>query len=619
MWTSKTSVAVLAIVAATALAGPNCPPLGPAFEKPFTFNTSSAMQSAIANLTATLTAWDQSNASAIRSDITSYSIEVFSTSKEQPLIFSWHHTAPSLLAPPSPPPPTTNSSNNNSNSTARRVGVSQVDTNTVYRLGSLTKVFTVYTWLVQDGDSKWNDPITRYVPELAAAAERAKQQGADPVANVPWDEVTVGALAGQLSGAIRDYGLMGEVTQEFDQNEAVGLGFPPLSKGDPMLPSCGQWPQCNRTEFFNGLLRAYPSFAPFTTPAYTNTGFQILAYALENIKGRSFESMMQESVLQPLGLRHTYYRNAPAAEGIIPGNNLSQAEWTYQLGDENPAGNMYSSAADISALGRAILASTLLPPVLTRRWLKPAVLTSELIAGVGYPWGIRRIALPSYGANGKRVVDAFNKAGRIGYYSSLLVLLPDYDAGFTVLLAGEAIPGNANFNLADVVGAALVPALEAAAREQAEAKFAGEYYHNNDGGNSSSSSRLRLTTQSDRPGLGIEGWVSNGTDMQTVAVVLQGGYAPVNPSIRLYPTGLETVRSDGSRRVAFKAVFEDLNLPARDPAQAMFSTDCGTWVSFTGVTYGTQPLDQFVFEVDAKGQVVSIENLALRAVMKRRR
>jgi CubicO group peptidase (beta-lactamase class C family) len=46
--------------------------------------------------------------------------------------------------------------------------------------------------------------------------------------------------------------------------------------------------------------------------------------------------MMQESILQPLGLKHTYYRNAPADEGIIPGNNLSKAEWTYQLGDENP-------------------------------------------------------------------------------------------------------------------------------------------------------------------------------------------------------------------------------------------------------------------------------------------
>lgn len=272
---------------------------------------------------------------------------------------------------------------------------------------------------------------------------------------------------------------------------------------------------------------------------------------------------------------------------------------------------MYSSIADLSTLGRSILSSTLLPPALTRRWLKPSSLSSELLAGVGHPWGVRRIPLPVY-AHGKRVVDAFNKAGRIGYYSSLLVLLPDYGVGFSVLMAGEDIPGNANFGLADALGAQLLPALEAAAREQAEGKFAGEYV---DEGNVLS--RLRLTTQVDRPGLGVEGWVSNGTDMMTVAVVMQGGYAPVEPSVRLYPTGLETVRGDGSRKVAFKGVFEDLNLPAREGT--MFSTDCGTWVSFTGVTYGTQPLDQFVFDVDAEGEVLSIESLALRSVMKRRR
>ena len=129
--------------------------------------------------------------------------------------------------------------------------------------------------------------------------------------------------------------LMGEVTQQVDQGTAVAIGFPPLNRSDPTLPKCGAWPHCNRTEFFNGLLQVYPSYAPYTTPAYTNTGFQILAYALESIKGKSFESMMQESVLRPLALNRTYYRNAPRNVGIIPGN-ASDSNWDYQLGDENP-------------------------------------------------------------------------------------------------------------------------------------------------------------------------------------------------------------------------------------------------------------------------------------------
>ncbi|KAK3342051.1 beta-lactamase/transpeptidase-like protein [Lasiosphaeria hispida] len=580
-------ILLLLVVAAAAPAftAPNCPPLGPVYEPPLTF-TSPTLLTAIANLTSTLTARDLDTSASIRAHDTSYSIEVFSTSPSNPLIFSWHHTAPALAQ---------------SNATA---GVRRTDADTVYRLGSLTKVFTVYTWLVQDGDVRWNDPITKYVPELAAVAERGRE---DPVGSTPWDEVTVGALASQMSGAIRDYGLLGEVTQQMNQSTVVGYGFPPLNSSDPTLPPCGLWPLCNRTEFFNGLLHSYPSYAPFTTPAYTNTGFQILAYALESIKGKTFEEMMKESIFRPLGLKHTYYSNAPASEGIIPGTR-EDAAWDYQLGEENPAGNMYSSVGDISAVGRAIMRSTLLRPSLTRRWLKPAALTSEPIASVGYPWGIRRITLPL--ENGKRTLDAYNKAGRIGYYNSLLNLLPDYGVGFSVLIAGPSIPGNANFNLADILGAQLVPALEAAAREQADAKFSGDY------ADATGYWSLRLTTQADRPGLGIENWVSNGTDMQTTAVALAAGYTSVRPSIRLYPTGLETVRADGTRRVAFKASLEDGNAPSR--AGSMFSTDCGSWVTLTSVTYGTQALDQFVFDLDKEGKVVSIESLALRAVMKKR-
>ena len=54
---------------------------------------------------------------------------------------------------------------------------------------------------------------------------------------------------------------------------------------------------------------------------------------------------------------------------------------------------MYTSAGDLSSLGRAILRSTLIKPAMTRRWLKPVSFSSDPNAGVGMPWGIRRIEL----------------------------------------------------------------------------------------------------------------------------------------------------------------------------------------------------------------------------------
>jgi len=166
-------------------AAPNCPPAGPTFEKPRNFKSSSAIRAALANITDVLTARDNNNSPGVLANETSYSIEIFSTAPETPTVFEWHHTA-ALMG--------------QLNSTA---GVRKADRDAVYRLGSLTKIFTVYTWLALDGDSKFNDPITKYVPELAAAAREHGERD-DPVRYVSWEDVTVGALASQMGGIIRD-------------------------------------------------------------------------------------------------------------------------------------------------------------------------------------------------------------------------------------------------------------------------------------------------------------------------------------------------------------------------------------------------------------------------------
>jgi CubicO group peptidase (beta-lactamase class C family) len=88
-------------------------------------------------------------------------------------------------------------------------------------------------------------------------------------------------------------------------------------------------------EFFQGLASAYPSFAPWTTPAYSNIAFQLLAYALENITGRSFTDSLQSKVVGPLGLNATYYAWAPQSVGIIP-REAGSTGWFDYLGDESP-------------------------------------------------------------------------------------------------------------------------------------------------------------------------------------------------------------------------------------------------------------------------------------------
>lgn len=308
---------------------------------------------------------------------------------------------------------------------------------------------------------------------------------------------------------------------------------------------------------------------------------------------------------RPARTSHPLFLTSPLSRYFYSSNFNSRPVSPANAAVRSRTGNMYSSASDLSRLGRAIFRHTLLPAAQTRRWLKPAALTADVREGIGSPWGVRRIPLRG---DGSRVVDAYGKAGSINVYMSLLVLLPDYDVGISALLAG-GWPGNSNWDIADAIGAVLVPALEDAARAQADAAYAGTYAAEG------LDSELVLSTDPARPGLGVERWVSNGVDMVPVAVRYTLNYNVTAPAIRLYPTGLETTKAgeDGTRKVAWKAIVENLDAP--DHSNDMFSTNCGTWVSQTTAVYADMPLDQFVFTVDATGKAVSVEPLALRATL----
>ncbi|KAI1759370.1 beta-lactamase/transpeptidase-like protein [Hypoxylon sp. FL1150] len=557
---------------------PNCPYPGPVFPKPTGLASADVIKTAIANLTATFNA--RGGDPATNPNGTSWSIQVFSASDaDDTPVWSHYHTATDLL-------------------TADTPGVKSVGADTVYRLGSVTKIFTILTFLAEGGDQYWNTPVTRWVPELEVLAGKARD---DPIMNVDWDSITLQDLASHMAGIMRDYAIEGELTQENNQTILQSQGFPPAPAD--LIPTCGEILKCDRDQFFSGLANVPPSFQPSWTAGYSNMAFQILAYALEAITQKPFATMLQEDVIDKLGLQRTFYTKPDDTLGVIPQGSGNQ--WAYSIGEASPTGNMYSSANDLSRLGRAIFRHTLLAPAQMRRWLKPTALTSDIREGIGAPWGIRRIPL----RDGSRVVDAYSKAGSINVYMSLMVLLPDYDVGISALLAG-GWPGNSNWDMADAIGAVLIPALEDAAREEANTNYGGTYSRS-EGLNSS----LVLSTDPAKPGLGVEQWVSNGTDMLPIAVRYTLNYNVTAPAIRLYPTGLETQATEegGTRKVAWKAIVENLDAP--DHSDDMFSTNCGTWVSQTTAVYADMPLDQFVFTVDATGRAVSVEPLALRATL----
>ncbi|KAI0107674.1 beta-lactamase/transpeptidase-like protein [Hypoxylon sp. NC0597] len=533
----------------------NCPLYGLGYPKPTNLLTQPGIQKAAESLDSVFAEYID-HASNTGSNAYSYSVEVFSADEEEPL-WSHHWTAPNLETLNSP-------------------GVRRVDGDTVYRLGSVTKIYTILAFLAEVGDTIWNEPITKYIPEIAEMVVA----GADNTHSIftpDWETITIGSLASQMSGLGRDYALLGELTQGSTVARAAAIGFPIIESTE--IPPCGNRPVCNRTQFFEGLKKLAPSFSPYVTPAYSDIGYTLLGYALEQMTGQSFGTVVQNRIIKPLGLNRTYYTTPRDSLGIIPGDRY-QTNWAFDMRNESPTGNMYASSSDLSRLGRAILRSTLLPPAVTRRWLKPVTFSSDPRSGVGMPWGVRQLPIPSTSSNSPyQFATTFNKAGSLGHYSTVFALIPDFNIGFSILTAGD-VPSALPMNIADALSNTYLPTLVNTARIQANQVYGGTYKNSNSAVNSS----LSVVVDTQTPGLSLSSWISNGTNLMWYSIILsqnvsQAYWDKIRPSVRLYPTGLWDATSDGGKKVAFKAVFEDLSLPnVSNP----FSTDCSTMLKELG-------------------------------------
>lgn len=254
---------------------------------------------------------------------------------------------------------------------------------------------------------------------------------------------------------------------------------------------------------------------------------------------------------------------------------------------------MYMSLKDVTAAGISMLSSTLLPPAVTRRWMKPTAHTSNLVNAVGAPWEIfRDITGPN-----NRIVDYYTKSGDIGTYSSIIALSPDYNVGFAILAAQDQ-GSPAVSVVADLIADALLPALEDVAKEQATAAYVGTYT-SQDGKNNS----LTLATD-DMPGMAITSWTSNGTDEMAGLSALLGLSQPI---LRLYPTNAQTSSSR-----AYRMIIQDA---AQFMDTGVFSSACETWVTVDGTVYGAQGVDEFDFGIGSDGKAMSVTLPAYRQTL----
>ena len=152
---------------------PDCPLWGPVYPRPAgdTLNsttiaqTASSLKDALDSVT---------NNTILTAYNTSFHLSVFSANQ---VLFEYNHLYPGM----------------NDSLTS---GV--LNRHTIFRIGSVSKLLTVYALLAATGTSYLDDPVTKWVPELAAARFE------NHVTTTPWQRVSIKALAGHLAGVTKD-------------------------------------------------------------------------------------------------------------------------------------------------------------------------------------------------------------------------------------------------------------------------------------------------------------------------------------------------------------------------------------------------------------------------------
>lgn len=209
-------------------------------------------------------------------------------------------------------------------------GATEVDGSSIYRVASVTKLFTAFAGMLELDERDWDRPITDFVPRLAEYA-RNTPGAADPVNIVQWEKVTLAALSSHLAGIPRDVTPYDPSEYLYTRPNPIEMyGLPPLDMTDPMvLPPCAAsiTSNCTADEYAIGAEARPPTFLPWTSPQYTDFGFMLLGLSIANITNKSIHDVYRDNIFGPLNMTDTFSRppsdNTTWKNYVIPGDIIN--------------------------------------------------------------------------------------------------------------------------------------------------------------------------------------------------------------------------------------------------------------------------------------------------------
>ncbi|MFF3226960.1 serine hydrolase domain-containing protein [Nocardia suismassiliense] len=263
------------------------------------------------------------------------------------------------------------------------------------RIGSNTKTYvaTVMLQLVAEGKVELDAPVERYLPGVV--------QGP----GIDGNRITVRNLLQHTSG-------LPEYAAEFGA---------PLKPGQIASPSEDvRWGTKDIAEIVRTVLTAPADFEPGAQWAYSNTNYALAGMIIEKITGEPVGAAITHRIIEPLGLRETYFPEPDETEirGPHPVGYLQSGgelvDYTRQnVSYAGAAGAMVATGADLNRFFVALLDGELLPPAQLAEMKKTVPL--PVPGNQGYGLGLMYRQLPcgadSWGHGGD--IDGFETRGGV--------------------------------------------------------------------------------------------------------------------------------------------------------------------------------------------------------------
>jgi len=287
------------------------------------------------------------------------------------------------------------------------------DADTVYRIGSITKMFTavMLEQLVQANKVRLSDPVEKYFPEVNQVQGR--------IPNAP--PITLMQLATHTSGLGR----------EPDNTETYVAG--PVADWEKTLIAA--------------LPHTHYIFEPGTHYSYSNIGYAILGATLARAAGEPYTEYVPKHIFQPLGMTHSALEwNAEIRRHLAKGYALMGPDAkpdseTPLRENENgrgykvPNGAVYTTAGDLARFASFLMdkgPDSVLPAAALERFQTQLIVPSNIELASGYGIGFQVERRDNY--------VAFGHGGAVAGYTAMLLMNRPKAIGVVVFSNGAANP-----------------------------------------------------------------------------------------------------------------------------------------------------------------------------------